>query len=95
MIPGSGMEGLQIQMRLGHSDELFVGIADRINEAFLDPSTDMEGAVRGVCAPFCAYMPVYILKTQKVFCNDNVNSYLTSVTKTRFLQSQLGMLSGR
>ena len=36
MIPGSRTEGLQMQLKLGHSDEPSVGIADRINETFLD-----------------------------------------------------------
>ena len=56
---------------------------------------DLEGGVRGVRPPFCAYVPVYILQSSIVFCNDNGSSYVTSVTKTRFLQLQLGMLSGR
>ena len=31
-----------------------------------------------------AYVPVYILYAETIFRNDNGNSYLTSVNKTRF-----------
>ena len=61
----------------------------------LEAGGGSRGGVKGVRPSFWAYVPVYILWTQAVFCNDNGNGYLTSVTKTRCLQSQLGMLPGR
>ena len=52
MIPGSGVDGLQTQLQLGHSDESSVGITDRIDEVLLDPGQDIEGGVSGVRSHF-------------------------------------------